>query len=976
MFQKAGAPTGLGVGPELPTGSTISLAWDLPLDTGGGRILYYLVSYTVTGQPEAEDRTPSDAAAHKLAGLRAQTAVSGISVRAVTEFGAGARSGVIEAATTRTTRPMPPTQLRVAAVAEASVAVEWTPSADTGGEPLVRQTIAYELGGVVRTVQLDAAATAYTIAGLSGATAVDGIAVSADNSAGSSAPSAAVSARTVNSQAPTISALADTTTLAGEATSPQAFTVGDAATASAALTVRAASSNAELVPPSAVAIGGIGALRFVVVTPVEGNIGAATITLSVTNEAGLTSGTQFQVTVEESWQAIHPTISYATGGSPVTVSGAGFSSDSDYTCRFSTGSMVASSPAALRSGAELVCTAPAWPYVALGVRFTLLKGAALLRAGARGESAVAPVEFIYREVWVASAPSVAAAVGGTRVSITGAGFDASSAADYACIFSAGALFLTSSDVALTDSETLTCELPPWGASFTAGTVMVSLRHSGVLVPTATAALRSMLLTELWSGTLAPANPLTVSAEGGYAVTVRGSGFDTAARVQYQCVFTSDCCGLPPCAAGECTSVSALGVYAASSTAIVCVAPPWGDLQAYSGAAAGSSVYTTLTVLNTDVQRAVHSTAASLARFEFEEVWRTVFPRELPITGGQVTIFGTAFDTACATSSRGCYMCAYSRSGSKTMYGAAVACSDASCRGALAVPTSTKEVSCAFPRWSVANSAGIINVQLLHARGAVVKHATASLPARGTLEDTTFITSESWFSVAPSTADMAAATTLTVQGAGFETNADYRCRLTTRAALADACESAEDCYAGADPLCAAAAACVNSRCTRTASWPVAGPPQDIFNIECTVNSTLWAGCFAATTAQLTVERATDAGPQLVQFGGGEGADGVLLPEVIFAAAPLTGNKFGFTTITVDGASFDVGVKYVCRFTYLTTSVDSLEVFPESASSLTCISPNWASLSGLGGSGALTSLTLRKVLSGETVSPLAPINFNFV
>jgi hypothetical protein len=115
---------------------------------------------------------------------------------------------------------------------------------------------------------------------------------------------------------------------------------------------------------------------------------------------------------------------------------------------------------------------------------------------------------------------------------------------------------------------------------------------------------------------------------------------------------------------------------------------------------------------------------------------------------------------------------------------------------------------------------------------------------------------------------------------------------------------------------------------------------------------------------------------VQFGGGEGADGVLLPEVIFAAAPLTGNKFGFTTITVDGASFDVGVKYVCRFTYLTTSVDSLEVFPESASSLTCISPNWASLSGLGGSGALTSLTLRKVLSGETVSPLAPINFNFV
>jgi len=65
----------------LPTGSAISLAWDAPLDSGGGRILHYMVAYTVSGYPEAEDRAEDDTRAHTLSGLAAQTAVSGISVR-------------------------------------------------------------------------------------------------------------------------------------------------------------------------------------------------------------------------------------------------------------------------------------------------------------------------------------------------------------------------------------------------------------------------------------------------------------------------------------------------------------------------------------------------------------------------------------------------------------------------------------------------------------------------------------------------------------------------------------------------------------------------------------------------------------------------------------------------------------------------------------------------------------------------------
>ena len=93
--------------------------------------------------------------------------------------------------------------------------------------------------------------------------------------------------------------------------------------------------------------------------------------------------------------------------------------------------------------------------------------------------------------------------------------------------------------------------------------------------------------------------------------------------------------------------------------------------------------------------------------------------------------------------------------------------------------SCQEVSCAFPRWSVANSAGTIEVAVLHARGTLVKHTTATFPASGVAADRTFLTSESWFSVSPVIADMASDTTFTVTGAGFELAVSYKCRLTTK-----------------------------------------------------------------------------------------------------------------------------------------------------------------------------------------------------
>ncbi|KAJ1474489.1 hypothetical protein T484DRAFT_3259325 [Baffinella frigidus] len=219
------------------------------------------------------------------------------------------------------------------------------------------------------------------------------------------------------------------------------------------------------------------------------------------------------------------------------------------------------------------------------------------------------------------------------------------------------------------------------------------------------------------------------------------------------------------------------------------------------------------------------------------------------------------------------------------------------------------------------------------------------------------------------------TTFTVTGAGFELAVSYKCRLTTKEDSGAVCDSAGDCYSGSDAACSAGALCVNSRCSRSVSYETTVLPSSIFTIECPVNTTLWASCFAAEATLLSAARVEGGVETAVQFGGAAGAADVVLPEVLLSASPLIGNKFGFTTITVVGGGFDVTVKYACRFTLLTTVVDSFEVYPTSASTIQCISPNWASLSGLGGSGALTTMTLLKA-TGETVTPVAPISYNFI
>lgn len=102
------------------------------------------------------------------------------------------------------------------------------------------------------------------------------------------------------STAPTITALDPVAIPSGANTGALAFTIGDAETPAAALTVSASSSNTSLVPLGSIALGGSGATRTVTVTPVSGLTGTATITLTV-SDGVLTASAPLLLTVTSSY---------------------------------------------------------------------------------------------------------------------------------------------------------------------------------------------------------------------------------------------------------------------------------------------------------------------------------------------------------------------------------------------------------------------------------------------------------------------------------------------------------------------------------------------------------------------------------------------------------------------------------------------------------------------------------------------------
>ena len=100
---------------------------------------------------------------------------------------------------------------------------------------------------------------------------------------------------------PTITAIGPQSTNENTPTGPIAFTIGDAETQPSGLTLSATSSNATLVPNANITFGGgTGANRNVVITPVAGESGTSTITVTV-SDGTLTASTNFVLTVNRQY---------------------------------------------------------------------------------------------------------------------------------------------------------------------------------------------------------------------------------------------------------------------------------------------------------------------------------------------------------------------------------------------------------------------------------------------------------------------------------------------------------------------------------------------------------------------------------------------------------------------------------------------------------------------------------------------------
>lgn len=108
---------------------------------------------------------------------------------------------------------------------------------------------------------------------------------------------------------PTISQIANQTIPHSTSTGPLAFTVGDAQDGPNALAPVGGSSDTNLVPVANIVFSGSGSNRFVDITPTPGIGGEATISISVTDSAGVMTTMQFTLTVNPPVINTPPTLS-------------------------------------------------------------------------------------------------------------------------------------------------------------------------------------------------------------------------------------------------------------------------------------------------------------------------------------------------------------------------------------------------------------------------------------------------------------------------------------------------------------------------------------------------------------------------------------------------------------------------------------------------------------------------------------------
>jgi hypothetical protein len=253
------------------------------------------------------------------------------------------------------------------------------------------------------------------------------------------------------------------------------------------------------------------------------------------------------------------------------------------------------------------------------------------------------------------------------------------------------------------------------------------------------------------------------------------------------------------------------------------------------------------------------------------------------------------------------------------------------------------------------------VSLLHKSGHMVSHVSET-SSGGNVVDKFLLTKESWISFRPRAAYLTNNTEITVTGSGFEMTSQYSCAIRSVPAFSGDCISSSDCTDISNEDCAGSVSCVNSKCSQEVSHGIKLTAKSLFTIVCSINATKWGSCFRAATTQVVVRRLQGTTEIPVTYDGAADGDKLVYAESWASVSPSAGDKFGYLDIIVQGTGFDVKDRYTLRFTYQQISMSAESMFPETPSRMVFKTPNWASRSGLGGRGALTTVTL---LHGEVV-----------
>jgi len=103
-----------------------------------------------------------------------------------------------------------------------------------------------------------------------------------------------------DNQRPTISPISDKTVLVDNRSETIPFSVSDPETSAERLTVTANSNNTSLLPNDNIGLSGTSTDHALVLAPVDGMTGMARITVTVTDNAGASTYTQFVLTVQSS----------------------------------------------------------------------------------------------------------------------------------------------------------------------------------------------------------------------------------------------------------------------------------------------------------------------------------------------------------------------------------------------------------------------------------------------------------------------------------------------------------------------------------------------------------------------------------------------------------------------------------------------------------------------------------------------------